>query len=67
MLHITVGSAGKGKDVDRWYPRVWSLVRKAEYGYGRVTVANASALLYEFVENKHNEVTDLVWLHKKND
>ena len=64
IIHIVVGSAGKGKDTDNWYKKVWSLFRKAEYGYGRVTVANSSALLYEWVENLHNEVKDHVWLYK---
>ena len=64
IVHIIVGSAGMSLDIDEWYKKEWSLFRIVAYGYGRVTVANSSALLYEWVENKHNKVTDHIWLYK---
>jgi len=64
ITHIVVGSAGKNLDVDKWYPEEWSVVHKTDYGYGRVTIANSSALLYEWIQNDKQEVMDHVWLTK---
>ena len=65
VLHITVGSAGKSKDIAKWYPEPWSIFSISDYGYGRVTAANASALHYEFVLNSNYTVIDDIWLHHK--
>lgn len=64
ILHIVVGSAGRSADPDVWYKKDWSLYRIADYGYGRVTVANATHLFYEYVNNRHDRVLDSVWLEK---
>merc|ERR1712150_461217 len=64
VIHIVVGSAGKSRDIDEWYPEPWSLFRISAYGYGRVTVANSTELLYEWVANEDGKVKDGVWLHK---
>ena len=64
VIHIVVGSAGKSKDIDEWYPKKWSLFHISAYGYGRVTVANSSSLLYEWIANEDGKVKDYVWLHK---
>ena len=60
-----VGSAGKSADADEWYPdKAWSLFRLADYGYGRITVANETHMLYEFVQNRLDKVVDSVWIVK---
>ena len=65
VTHIVVGSAGKSADDDDWYPdKAWSLFRLADYGYGRITVANETHMLYEFVRNRIDEVVDSVWIVK---
>ena len=65
VTHIVVGSAGKSADDDDWYPdKEWSLFRLADYGYGRITVANETHMFYEFVRNRIDEVVDSVWIVK---
>ena len=64
VVHITVGNAGMWVDVDKWYPKPWSVRRIADYGYGRVEVANSTAMLFEVVMNRHGKVGDRVWFRK---
>lgn len=64
VTHITVGNAGMGANLDPFYKKKWSLVRITDYGYGRVTVANSTALLFEVIINRHDEVKDQIWLFK---
>ena len=64
VTHIVVGSAGKSRDMEGWWPKPWSVFRANDYGYGRVTAANKTSLLYEWVSNEHKDVKDHVWLHK---
>ena len=64
IVHIVVGSAGAGLDTEDWYPKEWSVYRASAWAYGRVTVANSSSLLYEWVANDKKRVKDSVWLHK---
>ena len=66
VKHITIGTAGMDAD-DRPYLKVeWSLFHRRDdpYGYGRVTVANRSALHWEYFVNSENKVVDDVWLTK---
>jgi len=67
--HITIGSAGAHLDDEPLYEATWTSVNiQQEYGYGRVTVMNASALLFEFVkagelnESDAGAVRDRVWI-----
>ncbi|XP_015775723.1 PREDICTED: probable inactive purple acid phosphatase 2 [Acropora digitifera] len=62
--HIVVGSAGFTLDTEGYYDVGWSRYHENDYGYGRVLVANKSALYYEWVRNKDNVVRDKVWLIK---
>ena len=62
--HIVVGSAGYSLDTEDYYGVKWSRYHENNYGYGRVLVANKSALYYEWVRNKDNVVRDKVWLIK---
>eukprot|EP00795_Rhopilema_esculentum_P005456 gene5456-632_t len=64
VIHIVVGTAGMTRDKDDHLKMPWSVYAENDYGYGRVTVSNASALLYEWVRNVDGEVRDKVWLHK---
>ena len=64
VIHITVGTAGRERDPEGYYPKTWSLFRARDYGYGRVTVANRNAVLFEWVTNEHRDVKDSLWLHK---
>ena len=63
-VHLVVGTGGKHKDVDDFYPHDWSLFRTSMYGYGRVRVENATSCLFEFVANSDGKVKDHVWIHK---
>ena len=62
--HIVVESAGFALDQEGYYKVEWSRFRENDYGYGRVLVANRSALYYEWVRNKDKVVRDKVWLIK---
>ena len=68
-MHITVGSAGAHLDDEGLYRNGWTAKYiKQEYGYGRITVANTSALHFEFVkasaenDTGTGEVRDDIWL-----
>lgn len=70
-LHITVGSAGAELTIVDQYPNGWTdkLIR-GEFGYGRITVSNASAMLFEFVkagdenDSTAGEVHDSMWIKR---
>lgn len=62
--HITVGSAGCQLDSAGTFQTAWSRHFEVNFGYGRITVANSSALLWEFVRNVDKSVSDSVWLRK---
>ena len=64
IQHIVVGSAGYGLDPDVWYKKHWSVFHMTDFGYGRVTVANKTHMLYEWVNNRYDRVLDSVWLTK---
>ena len=64
-VHIVVGTAGCYLDSAGTYDVPWSVHFEANYGYGRVRVANSSALLWEFVRNRDRTVADSVWIVKK--
>ena len=65
-VHIVIGTAGKEEDWPPYLPPWWSLFRrnKDPYGYGRVTIANRSALHWEYFVNSEERVVDDVWLIK---
>ena len=62
-IHVLVGGAGFILDSAPVLPFRWSKHFELEFGYGRVTVANKTALLWEFVRNRDRKVTDSVWLY----
>jgi hypothetical protein len=72
-LHITVGSAGASLDYGTsTYPQKWTAQSiYGEYGYGRITVANASTLHWEFVkagsenDTTAGEIHDDVWIIRR--
>lgn len=69
-MHITVGSAGALLDTTgTFYPQEWTARSiQGVYGYGRVTVVNASAMHWEFVkagaenDTDAGSVLDDVWI-----
>ena len=63
-IHIVVGTAGKEVDTADYFNMNWSLYHENNYGYGRLTQANRSALLWQWVENTSGQVKDSVWLTK---
>ena len=62
-VHVIVGAAGFHLDSAGVWPFDWSRHYEAEFGYGRVTVANSTSLLWEYVRNRDKKVSDHVWLH----
>ena len=63
-VHITIGSAGAHLDTAGTWDVPWVMHFEQSFGYGRVTIANRSALLCEFVRSSDNSVADSVWLTK---
>ena len=62
IVYVIAGSAGFILDEVGVWSFPWSRHYEVEFGYGRVTVANATELLWEFVRNKDKQVSDSVWL-----
>jgi hypothetical protein len=70
-MHITVGSAGAALDNATIFPQAWTAhIIQGEYGYGRITVSNASAMHWEFVkagaenDTDAGSVQDDVWIFR---
>jgi hypothetical protein len=69
--HITVGSGGAVLDDTELFRNTWSAkFIKQEYGYGRITVMNGTALHFEFVkagdqnDTTAGDVHDDVWIRR---
>ena len=62
-VHVTVGAAGFFLDSAKLGDSRWKEHYEAEFGYGRATVVNRTALLWEYVRNRDKKVTDHVWLY----
>jgi len=64
-MHITVGSAGAELDTVGLYDQEWTSFYSREWGYGRITVANETALHWEFVADENGLVRDELWIMKE--
>ena len=64
IVHIVVGSAGRTLDPEGFGPEEWCVAKTIAFGIGRVTVANATHLQYEYIRNFDRQVLDSVWLIK---
>ena len=69
--HLTIGTAGASLEVAPFYKSYWTrkhIVR--QYGYGRVTVMNSTAMKFEFVKAGPKEdpeagkILDRVWIKR---
>ena len=69
ITHIIIGTAGMRNTTDLHMKKEWSIFLRNHdpYGYGRVIVANRSALRWEYFVNSENKVVDQVWLTKRKD
>merc|ERR1712232_1271382 len=69
IYHFTIGSAGYTVDNAGLYDKDWNAFYSNDYGYGRITVANSSAMHWEYIRNKDNYekmvVVDDVWVVKR--
>ena len=65
VVHVMVGSAGMFIVHADKYNVPWSAHFELSYGYGRVTVANRSSLLWEFVRSIDGSIGDSVWLNHR--
>lgn len=64
-VHIVVGTAGKNVDTEDYFPVPWSLYHENNYGYGRLTQVNRSALHWEWKENISGQIKDQLLLTKE--
>ena len=61
--YITVGTAGAQLTNETLYKQDWTEKSLVEWGYGRVTVYNSTALHFEFVaDDEEGTVKDDVWI-----
>ena len=63
-VHLVIGAAGAHLDSVPQYEVKWSEHLEMNYGFGRVTVANGSALLWEYMRNVDHVVADSAWIIK---
>ena len=66
--HITIGSGGARLEVALHRRASWTAKALREFGYGRITIMNSTALHFEFVKvDKDNSssgmIDDEVWLY----
>lgn len=64
VVNIVVGTAGRSKDIDTWFRKPWSIFHRNDYGYGRLSVINATALHWEWVQNSSGKVLDETYVMK---
>lgn len=64
LTHITIGTAGAELDTVPLLRKPWSAFFSAEWGYGRITVANSTAMKFEFVSDQDGLTKDSTWLFK---
>ena len=64
LTHITIGTAGAALDSGPLLRKPWSEFYSSEWGYGRITIENSTALFFEFVSDKDGSTKDSVWLLK---
>ncbi|XP_065649477.1 uncharacterized protein LOC100198144 [Hydra vulgaris] len=64
VTHLVIGSAGKSTDPDVWFSKEWSVYHINDYGYGKLTVVNSTAMYWEWIQNKSKKVMDSFWLTK---
>jgi hypothetical protein len=71
-MHITIGSAGARLDNGFEYNNPWTAKYiRGKYGYGRITVANATDMHFEFVghggpeDPMAGEIHDGVWIRRE--
>jgi hypothetical protein len=68
LTHITVGSGGAELDSIGLFDQDWTESYIQGYGYGRITVSNATALHFEFVSAEDGLVLDDTWIrHQQED
>eukprot|EP01089_Gocevia_fonbrunei_P016557 TRINITY_DN5161_c0_g1_i1.p1 TRINITY_DN5161_c0_g1~~TRINITY_DN5161_c0_g1_i1.p1 ORF type:complete len:483 (+),score=127.32 TRINITY_DN5161_c0_g1_i1:206-1450(+) len=65
-VHIISGSAGCQEDLEHFHGPLgpWSAMRSSTYGYGRMTVYNATTLHWEQVWDQDGSILDELWLVK---
>ena len=63
-VHLTIGSAGAELDQYPLYDQDWTDAFIQEWGYGRITVHNRTALQFEFVSDDEGKIRDEFWVLK---
>ena len=63
-VHLTIGSAGAELDQYPLYDQDWTDAFIQEWGYGRITVHNGTALQFEFVSDDEGKIRDEFWVLK---
>ena len=63
-VHITIGSAGASLDTAGLYGLQWSEFFDDDWGIGAVTVANQSALHWEYHRSRDNRRVDDAWIYQ---
>jgi hypothetical protein len=63
-IHILSGAAGNRENQDPWQPvgNGFSAARVNAYGYGKMTVYNATHIFWQFIDDSTGEAVDSVWI-----
>ena len=64
LTHITIGTAGAQLDKSHSLRKSWVAYSSTEWGYGRITVANATALYFEFISDIDGSTRDSTWIYR---
>ena len=65
IYHFTIGSAGYTLDRASLIEKDWVADFRQEFGIGVITVANSTAMLWEFYSNADKVAVDSVWIKKR--
>ena len=64
IVHIVTGTAGRPIDFESFMDKPWLEFSSEEFGYGRLSISNSTAMKYEFIRNKDMKVLDSYWFIK---
>lgn len=64
LTNIMIGTAGANLFELPTLKTDWTAFHSAEWGYGRITVQNETALLFEFVSDVDGSNSDLTWIYR---
>jgi hypothetical protein len=64
QIHLVAGAAGCDENLDTFGPPMgpWSAFRRSAYGYGHLSIANASHALWQQLDAGDSSIQDAIWV-----